>query len=78
MKAPAIVLLWLRQGLFGFAPHARPYPSLTRQHRRLVRRLFLYGLLFPDAMHHAIWGDGDNPDPTMSETLSPAEQARRN
>lgn len=34
----------------------RPYPKLDRKKRRAVRRVFLYGLLHPDAMHYAIWG----------------------
>lgn len=32
------------------------YPRLDKKKRRAVRRVFLYGLLRPDAMHEAIWG----------------------
>ena len=32
------------------------YPRLGPKKRRAVRRIFLYGLLHPDAMHDAIWG----------------------
>lgn len=31
-------------------------PRLTRGKRRVIRRVFLYGLLHPDEMHHLIWG----------------------
>lgn len=34
----------------------RAYPKLNRKKRRAIRRIFLYGLLWPDAMHYAIWG----------------------
>ena len=53
----------------GWAPHPgkieteyleRLYPKLPRKKRRAVRRIFLYGLLHPDAMHESIWG---NPHP---------------
>ena|SRR5689334_10577352 len=37
-----------------------PYPRLDRKKRRAVRRVFLLGVLYPDAMHHSIWGQ-DNP-----------------
>lgn len=33
-----------------------PYPRLSRSTRRAIRKIFALGLLFPDAMHHAIWG----------------------
>lgn len=35
---------------------ARPYPRLTRARRWQIRRIFLFGLVYPDAMYHAIWG----------------------
>lgn len=35
---------------------ARPYPKLDRSKRRAVRRIFWFGLLHTDAMHHSIWG----------------------
>ena len=37
----------------------RAYPKLDRRKRRAVRRIFLFGLLHPGAMHHAIWGVND-------------------
>lgn len=37
----------------------RPYPRLSRSRRREIRRIFLFGLLHPDAMYHAIWGIND-------------------
>lgn len=40
----------------------RPYPKLGKRLRRDVRRVFLYGLLHPDAMHHAIWGVNEPVD----------------
>jgi hypothetical protein len=36
-----------------------PYPRLDRQKRRAIRRVFAYGLLHPDAMHHSIWGQAN-------------------
>jgi len=39
-----------------FAGLRRPYPKLARDKRRAIRKVFLYGFLHPDAMHHAIWG----------------------
>lgn len=40
----------------------RPYPRLERSKRRTIRRLFLFGLIHPDAMHDAIWGRHGDTD----------------
>jgi hypothetical protein len=37
-----------------------------------VRKIFLFGLLHPDAMYYAIWGVNENRDGALSE-----EQGRR-
>lgn len=47
---------------------AKVYPKLDRKKRRAVRQLFLYGLLRPDAMHHAIWGRNEKVFPEDSQS----------
>lgn len=54
---------------------SRAYPKLDRKKRQAVRRIFLFGLLHPDAMHHSIWGVNDGAVGASPVALREADEA---